>query len=174
MPKLKLSSPWVLFYHEVEAMFKNDRAVHVVFDEDNTKIKIYVNGVNKAAALEWLLPKSKEFGCTNVLIEVIPANKEDGRMHYAYRSTTPESLFGEAFAGNPALSYVRGVEGIFTNPIYYVVFRKEVVQYFTDDLGDANGVRSTLYQEIAKEIFVDMEGVQYCTDVEEPEDFIPF
>ena len=174
MPKLKLSSPWVLFYHEVEAMFKDDGHVHVIFDEDAVKLSLYVEGSAKAAALEWLLPKSKEFGCTTLLIEVIPSNKDEQRLHYAYRSTTPVALFTEAFAGNPAFSYARAVSGVFTNPIYYIVFRKEVVQYFTDDLGDVNGMRSTLYQEIAKEIFVDMDGVQYCTDVEEPEDYIPF
>ena len=46
----------------------------------------------------------------------------------------------------------------------YVVFVKEVVQYFNDDLGDANGVCSTLYQDIAKRLFTSTEGVFFCTN----------
>ena len=54
------------------------------------------------------------------------------------------------------------------NPITYVVFVNEVVQYFNDDLGDVYGQCSTLYQEIAKDVFGETEGVFFCTDVEEP------
>ena len=35
MAKLKLSSPWEIFYKEIQAMFSEDPCVHVVFDEDN-------------------------------------------------------------------------------------------------------------------------------------------
>ena len=41
------------------------------------------------------------------------------------------------------------------NSFTYVVFEKEVVQYWNDNLGDINGLRSTLYQDLAKEIFAD-------------------
>ena len=50
----------------------------------------------------------------------------------------------------------------------YVVFKKEVVQYFNDSLGDIHGVCSTLMQDIAKDIFEDTEGVYFCTDTENP------
>jgi len=49
-----------------------------------------------------------------------------------------------------------------------VVFKNCVVQFFNDNLNDAHGVISTLYQNIAAEIFEDanLPGVHYCTDVE--------
>jgi hypothetical protein len=54
-----------------------------------------------------------------------------------------------------------------------VVFVPEVVQYYTDNLGDINGFRTTLYQELAKELFGDSElsrGVYFCTDIIDSED----
>lgn len=41
----------------------------------------------------------------------------------------------------------------------------KVVQYFNDDLGDAHGVCSTLYQEIAKDVFGEHEGIFFCTNL---------
>ena len=64
-------------------------------------------------------------------------------------------------------SYVEEVTGIFSNPITYVVFVNEVVQYYNDNLSDIHGLRSTLYQEIAKDIFETRLGVYYCTDLPE-------
>jgi hypothetical protein len=56
-------------------------------------------------------------------------------------------------------------------PLTYVVFKNRVVQFFNDNLNDPHGVISTLYQDIADEIFADMPyqahgGIAYCTDVE--------
>ena len=75
-----------------------------------------------------------------------------------------EQLFCTAFNRNPAFVFTKSIQGIFSNNITYVVFRNKVVQYFDDDLSDIYGQCSTLYQYIAKNIFVDMESVFYCTD----------
>ena len=156
MARLNLSAPWVQYYHELSAMFKNDHDIKILYDEDKDNIKMYVADAAKAAALEELLPKEKTFGNVIIKITIIPGNKI---------GADASNIFETAFNGNPALCYTYRVDGIFTNPIIYVVFENAVVQYFTDDLGDINGVRSTLYQDIAKEIFVPMDGVYYCTDV---------
>ena len=49
-----------------------------------------------------------------------------------------------------------------------LVFKNCVVQFFNDNLNDAHGLISTLYQEIADDVLVniDFHGVYYCTDVE--------
>lgn len=156
MARLSLASPWVQFYHELSAMFKHDHDIKILFNEDEDTIKMYVAEAEKAAALEALLPKEKVFGNVVIKIIIIPGNSAGVKL---------DNIFETAFDGNPALCYTYKVDGIFTNPIMYVVFENEVVQYFTDDLGDINGVRSTLYQDIAKEIFVPIDGVYYCTDV---------
>ena len=56
MAKLQLVSPWINFYHEVNALFRYDRDVTVIFDEEETEVKLYVNGGEKAEALSELLP----------------------------------------------------------------------------------------------------------------------
>lgn len=187
MARLNLSSPWVLFYHEVKAMFEQDDEVNVIYDDtslDSPKLKIYVDSDYplKALALTRLLPATKDFGGFELQITVIPSNSSRQAIRKGYHSGvcteitelhTPQEIFLAAFRNNKALSDVVGVSGIYSNPMFYVVFQRKVVQYFTDDLGDLNGVRSTLYQDIAKEIFVHLDGVYYCTAVSADE-WLPF
>ena len=154
--KLKLSTPWVIFYREVEAMFKDDPEVRVVFNEEEPEVKLYVENAEKADALIQLLPKKVDFGNVELKVTVIPANK---------LGTNKASLFEKAFKGNPAFSFITG-HNIFNKPMTYVVFKNKVVQYYTDNLGDIYGNCSTLYQEIAKDIFGKHEGVYFCTDKE--------
>ena len=156
--QVKLSPPWNIFYREIEALFKADPEVHISYDEVEHIIDLRVDNVEKAEALSKLLPIEKTFGNVIVKIRVIPPNG---------LTMTKSMLFERAFAGNPIFSYSESVEGIFANPLSYVVFKKEVVQFYTDDLGDAHGVRSTLYQDIARDIFGSTDNIFFCTDVED-------
>ena len=88
-------------------------------------------------------------------ITVIPANNAN---------EDKLTLISKAFEGNPAFSDIVSTE-LFNKPISYVLFRKEVVQYFNDDLSDAHGICSTLYQDLAKEVFGESEGIFFCTEV---------
>lgn len=156
MARIRKSAPWVDYYYELEAMFKEDPEVKVVYDEDNYEVKLFVDSMTKANALAELLPMEKKFGNVTMQVVIIPANKKlDGVRAYVWKAV---------FEGNPIVNKIETVEGIFTNPITYIVFRKDVVQYFNDDLGDYYGQCSTLYQEIAKDIFEEHEGVFFCTD----------
>ncbi len=156
MSTVKLSAPWVSYYRKIQALFGADPDIRTDYDEENQIIRLYVNGQDKASAITQLLPIEKEFGNVTVDIEVIPANTEPSQA----------VLFRKAFEGNPALSYIATVEGIMTNPLSYVVFRNQVVQYWNDNLGDVNGNCSTLYQELAKEVIGNIDGIFYCTDEE--------
>ena len=158
MAKLKMLSPWMVFYREVDAMFKKDPEVQVVYDEDAQVIKLFVDNTDKADALSQILPKEKEFGNVTVQIVVIPANN--------LLQSSPDDLFRRALWRNNAVWSVETTKDIPGFPcLTYVIFNKEVVQYFTDNLGDYYGITSTLYQNIAKDIFVNTEGVYFCTDV---------
>lgn len=174
MAKLQLVSPWINFYHEVNAFFKYDRNVTVIFDEEETEVKLYVNGNEKAEALSELLPDIRKFGNVTLRVSVILANDNPASCPYKSRKssssrrgygsdTETEGLFFTAFSGNPAFSFADSVD-LQTNKVIYVVFRNEVVQYYNDDLGDYHGQCSTLYQNIATDIFKPIEGVHYCTD----------
>lgn len=157
MEKVRMISPWVNYFREVEALFKDDPEIRIDFDEENYIIGLYVDNEEKADALSEILPAERSFGNISVKIVVTPSN----RLYVA-----PIYFFRKAFEGNPAFSYSKTIDGIFSNSINYVVFKNKVVQYYNDDLGDANGVRSTLYQDIAKDVFGDRPGIYFCTDVE--------
>ena len=162
--KATLSPPWVTFYRELETLFENDPDVLVQYGAthggdgdavEEPEVTVYVEGSDKADALAQLLPAERTFGDVTLRVTVVPANDKE---------ETRAELFARAFAGNPALSYVAELDGVMTNPMYFVVFRNQVVQYWNDNLGDINGNVSTLYQEIAKDVFDGEQGVFFCTD----------
>ena len=160
MARVKLSAPWDEFYNEVNELFRYDDEVRVVFFEEQKTIKLYVDNPAKAEALQKLLPQKKEWGKVVLLIEVIPSNKEK-------KTELTRSIWSVAFTSNTAVSFIYTIDGIFNNPLTYVVFVNEVVQYFNDNLGDINGNRSTLYEDIARDVFGHVDGTFFCTDTPE-------
>lgn len=160
MALLNLSAPWVIFYCEVRALFAEDHEVHVVFDEENYHIKLYVDKGDKAEALSLLLPDHKVFGNITLKLSVVPANNGDG----LFGDFSTAELYSIAFNDNGAFSFSKTITGIFANDLTYVVFKKRVVQYYNDSISDIYGQCSTLYQDIAKDVFVEASGVYYCTD----------
>ena len=156
MNNAKLSAPWVCYYHELEAFFEEDPDVIVTYDNDNVEVHLYVEGQAKADALDALLPNELEFGNVILKIIVIPANKE----------RTKASLIKDALTGNKNFAYSESVDlGPMANTMNFFVFKNKVAQYFTDDASDIHGLRSTLYQDMAEEIFGESEGVYFCTDI---------
>lgn len=153
MKSLKLSPPWVTFAKKVEALFGHDPEVKIVFDEDSLELKLFVDNPVKADAIGKILPVSKTFGNVTVKTTVIPSNEQSA-----------DALFRAAFHGNPAVDCVEHVEGPVTGEINYVVFHKEVVQFFNDDTSDINGNCSTLYADIAKEVLEADKTVRFCTN----------
>ena len=157
MAQIKLSAPWEIYYKELSALFAKDDEVHVIYDRELNEVKLYVEAGKKAEALALILPSEKRYGAVQLKVTVVPANG-------AKMEGAEGDLYQAAFEGNGALSYIHTVHGILTNDLTYVVFKPEIVQYFTDDLGDINGFCSTLYQDIARDVFEDQEGVFFCTD----------
>ena len=155
MSNLKLSPPWAIYYRELNELFRRDPNVNIIFDEDTPEIKVLVQGDKKAEALMQLLPSEQEFGNVTLKITVVPANELE---------TEPVNLIRDAFEGNAAVSYIQEAPDVFSNKLNYVVFQNKVVQYYSDNLGDINGMNSTLYQDIAKRILGDLPGVSFCTD----------
>jgi len=157
--KLNISSPWIEYYRKVNAIFGEDPDVTIKFDSVKHVLKMYVKGQEKADAIGKIMPSKVEFGTVTVTIEVIPDNGENDAI---------VDIFQKAFDGNPAISYIKAVgKGLFK--VNYVVFENKVVQYYNDDLGDVNGLESTLYENIARDIFDKDLNVFYCTDVENKE-----
>lgn len=168
MAVLKLASPWVTYYREVDALFREDPGVQVIYDAENVELKLYVSDAGKAAALTELLPTERAFGSVTMRITVIPGNDME-------LTGTDVGLWEAAFVGNTAVAYVKNLE-IMGLQRTFVVFRNAVVQYFNDALNDIHGVCSTLYQYIADDVFDEEKrcGVFFCTDVDQYEMFCDY
>lgn len=151
---MKMVSPWVEYYRKIETLFQQDDEIRVVYDDEDKSITLYVANDTKADALLQVLPMEKSWGNVTTRITVVPPN--------GFRSAQ-SGLFETIFKGNAAVSFIKTLNGIYSNPLTYIVFNKEVVQYFNDDLGDYYGQCSTLYQDLAKEIFGKPDGVFFCT-----------
>lgn len=149
-----LSPPWVTLYHMISKFFEYDSEVKVEQDEETYAINLYVEDQRKADALTKLLPASKEYGNITVAINVIPANVEE---------PSKILLFQDAFEGNEAISCFYTGCGPCKN-INYIAFDPIVVQFFNDQLDDINGLKTTLYADIAKEVFGQQDGIYFCTD----------
>ena len=159
MAILKLSAPWQIYYKELCELFKYDDEVRIVYDTDEQVINIYVENIAKADAMAAVLPMEKEFGAITVQINVIPANPT-----FKKAKSMRGTIYEDLFRGNPIVDDIVTIEGVMTNPITYVIFKKEVVQYYNDSLSDAHGMCSTLYQDIAKRVLDAGEGIFFCTN----------
>ena len=152
--KIKLAAPWVIYANQIEAMFKEDKDIVFDYDDNNKVITLRVNGDDKAEALLQLLPAKKTFGNVSIDIKIIPANDED---------TKTIDLFRKAFNGNPIISEITTLNTMWGS-LNFVVFKPKVVQYHNDHMYDLNGICSTIYQDLAKEVFGQDNGVFYCTE----------
>lgn len=152
MEKTELFPPWTIFVNKLEAMFAKDDEINIIYDDNKKEVKLYVENNGKAEALAELLPAEKTFGNVTLSIDVVPNNED----------VTDIDLFRRAFEGNLAVAYIDTIEALGA-AWNYVVFEPEVVQYHNDDIKDINGLCSTLYENIARDIF-DTEEVFFCTD----------
>lgn len=163
MARINLSAPWVEYYNKVNELFRRDPDIHVIYDEGEQHLKLYVDNQEKATALAKFLPDKKRFGNVSLKISIFPANGEFNTDLLAEENQNV--LIWNLFKNNPVVSYIHEVKGMFSFNALYVVFINSVVQYFSDDLSDINGLHSTLYQDIAKDILNVGAGIYFNTDV---------
>ena len=160
MNNTKLSPPWYNYVCEIKELFGPDPDIQIQFNPNKMDLVLRVIGDDKAKAIGDLLPLAKPFGDISLSISVIPANEPNATSKY--------KLFSDAFKGNPAVTNIVNVDDVFTNPVTYVEFQKKVIQYFNDDMSDLHGNRTTLLEDIAKEVFeYNDDGVFFCTEATE-------
>ena len=154
MEKTKLSPPWWEFYNKLDAMFGRDPEIHLEFNEEDMIIKMFVDNPAKADAIAQVLPIEKDYGNVKLKIEVIPSDKANG----------VEQLYKTIFNGNPVFSDAVDVNVEGLPHVSYVIFKPLIVQFYNDNLADANGNVTTLHQDIAKDLFEPKQNVYYCTE----------
>lgn len=165
--RFKISPPLVIYVRKLEALFDGDPMIAFNVDygaEGGPSVVLSTNDGEKAAALMKILPEEVSFGGVKLSIGVDCPNMPN------LAFPNKKVLFETAFKGNPAFAYAVAPveEGYNWYPMIYVVFKNCVVQFFADNLNDCHGVISTLYQELAEEIFCnsDITGVYFNTDIE--------
>lgn len=153
--KIKLAAPWITYANQIEAMFKEDKDINFSFDDGKEKIiTLRVVGAEKADAIAQLLPAEMTFGNISLKIKVIPANKLGNKTI---------DLFRKAFEGNPAVSEITSAESLW-GTLNFIMFKPKVVQYYNDSMFDINGIKTTIYQDLAEKIFGNITGIYYCTE----------
>ena len=165
--RLRISPPWVTYVNKLQALFDGDPLIAFNVDyngEAGPSVVLATNDGDKAAALVQLLPTEIHFGNVPLTIGVDCPTMSNRAF------VSKKELFEVAFKGNPAFAYAMcpADEGFNWLATTYVVFKNCVVQFFNDNLNDCHGIISTLYQDIAAEIFGDagVTGCYYNTDIE--------
>lgn len=154
MKQYKLAPPWETYKKKILTLFEKDPDVIITYSytQNIHTLKLFVSNEEKAEALSQLLPTCKNFGGVVLQIIVVPANLKDEEKI---------TVFQKAFDGNPI------VKDFLSDDVFgfnYVVFENKVVQFYNDQMDDPNGLCSTLYQDIAKEVFENHDGIFFCTE----------
>lgn len=158
-----LSSPWFFFHKEVQALFGRDSEVHVKdladLGEGKFGFLILVSNLAKAQAIKAILPQTVPLGNITISITVLGPDEDDINC-----SEVPVvELYNTAFSGNPIFEQTlsKSICGMTFN---YCIFKKEVIQFWNDDLSDYCGNYNGLATDIAKEVLTPC-NMQYCISV---------
>jgi len=153
---VSLAPPWIVYKQKITLLFGKDPDINITWDAKSYRLTLNVKDRAKAEAIAQLLPPDKQFGNVTLIINV----------SYKEKSPSEYELFKNAFAGNPILSFIEKDDDVPFASRTYVVFKKEIAQYYADDLGDPHGVRSTLYENVARDVLLDFgEGVSFTTEI---------
>jgi len=171
MAKINLVAPWDEYYNEMIAFFAEDPDVTILYESEAKNIKVLVQDPAKAEALMYLLNSEVDFGGVTLLITVVPANEVISDIKKCFSNANNEedytTLYKRSLIDNDLFAYTKTIENMMGFNAVFVVFKKKVVQYYSDNLGDLNGMKSTLAENIARDIFVPHNGVFFCTDVKD-------
>ena len=163
---MQLSPPWYSYQRKVQALFGRDPEVRIrdlyQVDDHNFTLFILVRNPNKAKAIRALLPRVVEIGNATVTSRIfIPVDECEVRVAM---QASDAQLLEEAFNGNPVFDRIEALSAGLVD-IGYCIFKKEVIQFWDDDLSNFYGLTSTLAETIALDILKDVT-VQFCTGIE--------
>lgn len=156
--KVGLSSPWITYYRKINALFGVDPDLDVKYndDTDDTKtISIESTNTFKIMALEKLLKPSVTFGNITVSVKCLVKNDEKEAV---------SALFKTAFSGNPHLSDIIDKKVIAVDETF-VLFKKEVIQFFNDDCTDYFSNWNGLAEDILRTVMNEGILVNIGTDI---------
>jgi len=155
--KLRLSPPWHTFFSMIKHAIGRDRCVNVLEMEQQSDIlfiiPIEVKNREKAHALATVLTSSVSFGNIEVCIHVLHCDAVVRPNHLPQDRCCLIRTFKRALGSN---YYFRSIEfkEVFDTTFVYPIFRREVLQFFNDDLSDYysnfNGAVANVFADILK------------------------
>ena len=163
--KTKISAPWETYVKKLKVLFELDPDIVVRDLEDNSgvlELEIDVTDPSKYDALVHLLPATKQFGNVTMIININEMCDNDDPDYADY--------IAMLFRGNRRVKCINHAKDLAGDPLSFVMFQPEVIQFYNDEMLDYNGYWSGLAQDIAKEVFEEAfdHSVFFCTaDVKE-------
>jgi len=154
---VKMSPPWHTFHNFLKHSIGRDHCVDVLEMEEISDIRfliqIEVKNRDKALALATILEPCKNFGNIDVYVEVLHCGKivKPSCKHQDVCSVI--ETIEKALDTNYYFKKVEHVD-FFGTPIIFPTFKKEVIQFFNDDLSDFyqnfNGVAAHVFREVLR------------------------
>lgn len=157
--KTGISAPWVTKAKEIITLFAKDTDLDVTFKEETNTVIIESTNTYKIMALEKILKKEFTFGNVTLKVECLVKNEKESMA----------ALFKTAFAGNPHISQIQEVTTPMSPSETYVVFKKEVLQFFNDDISDFYGNWNGLAEDIIRDLVNENVRANFSTEIHEPE-----
>lgn len=161
---LGLQSPWITTYNKIFAIFGRDEdLVFSNVEKDSTEEGVYSftitsNNSVKLSAIEKIMKNEFTFGNVTLRVKFIYETEN--------AATITASDFKNAFSGNNILSKVETIETPWKFNRTFVVFGREVIQFYNDDITDFYGNFNGLAEDIAQDIFKPVENdISFCTDI---------
>lgn len=159
--KANLEAPWYTYQKRLKALFDGDPDI-VISDVDKSSedgryyVHITVSNHKKYNALVNLLPEVVNFGNVQLFLMLYDRENE-------MSSRTIEEV-KNLFEGNPHINdMIEGEDATGTKHLY-VLFKPEVLQFYTDNMQSYNGVTSCLAEDIATDCLEGTcAGIHFCT-----------
>lgn len=161
---VKLSPPWYTYHRKVQALFMRDPQVHMKdlaqISGGNYSYMILVDDKAKAEAIKEILPQRVEMGGITIHADILGPDEDI----VALTKKSELEIYNTAFSGNPVFEKTLSTSyGPFAAS--YCIFKKEVIQFWNDDLSDYQGNYNGLAADIAREL-LKSEHISFCTSAE--------
>jgi len=163
---VKLSPSWTTVEKKIRALFNGDEDITIKpmkrLADGNLELSLEGPDACKMIALSSIMKTKYNFGNFNLNLVFKTTNgKEVGPIEVDEWYDDLYGVYEDAFCSTPAVIDVKEVQDITPADIVVIEFKKEVVQFFNDDLTDYYGNWNGLYTDIAKELLNDNLFVKY-------------
>lgn len=163
---VKLSPPWTTVEKKIRALFNGDEDITIKpikrLADGNLELSLEGPDACKMIALSSIMKTKYNFGNFNLnLVFRTTDGKEVGPIEVDEWFDDLYGVYEDAFCSTATVIDIKDVQDRTGAENVVISFKKEVVQFFNDDLTDFYGNWNGLYTDIAKELLNDNLFVKY-------------